>query len=162
MAEREENQRWDEFSRRFAQGAIVTMLPFFGASVYFIGVESLALTSYLTSKSITPKELADVVEEERTKVGIDDDVQIIIRRESLPGGILGYSRKIKENTYELGLDNTAGMRRAVIQHELYHVYDGHCDFISDNQKLPLIAVQVVNTLWHEPQAIFYHSLGIKL
>lgn len=163
MTEREENQRWDEFSRKVAQGALVGLLPFFASTAYFLGVECLALTSYLTSDSIrTQKELEAVVKEERTNIGMNEDIELIIRRDSLPWGILGYSRKIKENTYELGIDNTAGMRRAVIQHELYHVYDGHCDALSDNQELPTLVLNFLADVWYEPQAIFYHSLGIKL
>lgn len=164
MVEEENVQRKREFFRNAAKGAFVGTLPFFGSAVYLLGIEYLSITSYLTSDSIqTQKELEAVVEEERTNLGMSEDIELLIRSEPLPYDILGCSWKIRENTYGIIIDNTLGMKRAVIQHELYHVYDGHCDRIMTGHELSdRILFKFLYTFWDEPQAVLYQSVGLKL
>ncbi len=163
MAEEKHNQRQCQISKNIARGALVSMFSLcYGTAGYLAGIQGLAITSYITSDTFqTQKELEAVVEEERINLNMREDIQLVLRNEPLPFGIVGCSWKIKENTYGLIIDNTAGMRRAVVQHELYHVYDGHCDFLAENKKLPAFALNFLNTFWFEPQTILYHSLGIK-
>lgn len=62
------------------------------------------------------------------------------------------ARKVGQNQYELAI-SPLGKRFAVMDHELYHIADGHCDAGKNWIKY---------LFYDEPQAILYQSLGIKL
>src|SRR3989338_2737811 len=93
----------ENFFRNVARGALVSTLPFFGSAVYLLGIECLSITSYLTSDSIqTQKELEAIIEEERTNLGMGENTMLIVHSEPLPDLLLlGLSRRIEENTYEI-------------------------------------------------------------
>lgn len=129
----------------------VDVLTFFG-SEYALYRTSVALSEQITS----PAQLRTMLQEEKEWLGIPEK-RIYARFGYSPQGI-AHAKKLGQDSYEIVLDS--GRNRAVFKHELYHIYDGHVEDITNCSSD--VEAYFKNFLIYDTQAILYQSLGIRL
>lgn len=104
----------------------------------------------------TQSKLEQLVEQERKK--IDPSNNSVIRARLEPESNLSSSKKLDDGTYDIILGST-GANIATLQHELYHILDGHCDAIKETSSGTARIIKYL--FWHEPQATIYQVTGLK-
>lgn len=108
------------------------------------------------SPNISPLQIEEKIVEERKKRDISDKVSIklVSPNQKDPRA---YSRKIRDNEYELGLSKGA-MNLGALRHELYHIADGHLEGIEGRAYISRYGRAL---FWDEPRAILYSFKGEK-
>jgi hypothetical protein len=95
------------------------------------------------------KELEAMLKEEVSKLELND--KKISAKFGNPLGGIAHAAKLQDGSYEVILGIA---KRTTLQHELYHIYRGDLE-CSSYTKLKYLFL-------HEPRALFYEFLGIKL
>ena len=107
-------------------------------------------------------ELEERLQEEKTKLNFDNSIRISAYLSKDDEDYAG-SQKIGYNKYRITL-SPKYHTVATLRHELYHIYDGHCDNLgkascSNAERLK----KVIKSLYlYEPKAIIYDLTGLKL
>jgi len=70
----------------------------------------------------------------------------------------GRSRKLYNGDYEVKIGGDLA-NESTLRHELYHVFDGHCDDIHNVS--PGLPRKFKYLFWYEPQATIYQVTGWK-
>ena len=116
----------------------------------------LGSTQYLSrffSRKIEDKiDLEKTLEIEMRKLGMNKKVNATF-------GLYTGAKKVKRGEYFLTL--LKGERVVDLRHELYHIYDNHCEDTLFIRRENL--VNELKYLWiYEPQATIYSLIGLKL
>ncbi|MEK6948764.1 MAG: hypothetical protein AABX34_00985 [Nanoarchaeota archaeon] len=127
----------------------VTLL---GVAYFMAVVGSAAVVNDMSPIIRTESKLERIVEIERKKLGLDSSV--IIKTELITHG-KARSGKVGKNKYLIQLGGGLATQEGV-QHELYHIYDGHLENLSSG---PLKTLKYL--FWYEPQAALYQVFGLK-
>ena len=116
-------------------------------SLYVLGLQGTQRISRINSPKIrSQSQLEEQLLRERERLGMNGKIVINTKI-----GNNSYTTKIRDNEYELNLKKNASL--STLRHELYHIYDGHCD-TKHLTKLPYL-------FWYEPQATIYEATGLK-
>ncbi|MEK6825264.1 MAG: hypothetical protein AABY00_00590 [Nanoarchaeota archaeon] len=103
-----------------------------------------------------PLEMKVMFERERAKQNISPDKKIGFIWDIQTPGKSGTMR-VAHNNY-IVLFRKGSNNSAVVEHEFYHISDGHCDKRSYGSFLNNLRYWLVN----EPQATLYTATGIRL
>jgi len=96
-------------------------------------------------------DLKNALNEEQLKLGMCQDHTILLR--IINENEASYSMRLCEGVYEIGLHETSDC--STIKHELYHIFDGHCDAHNKFFSPTYLFSQ-------EPQAAVYSLTGLRL
>ncbi|MBI2003908.1 hypothetical protein HYS72_00385 [Candidatus Pacearchaeota archaeon] len=118
-------------------------------AIIFTSILPSALNEFSKGEKIKDKtHLETLLRQEKKKLGIENkDINVYFcdRIET------SSARKINENSYEIKIANNQ-RTTGILDHELYHIADGHCDKSYNTLKYFFI---------YEPQATIYELTGIK-
>ncbi len=104
----------------------------------------------------TQTQMEQIAETERRK--IDPKNSSMIEYELLKEDE-GCSIKLSENHYKIKMGGSFA-NKTVLEHELYHILDGHFEESEGIKSAFLLVLQY--HYWQEPQAAIYQAFGIKL
>ena len=137
----------EDMNNEFFSLAICGTLEYFN-KVYSV-VAYLTRLSFKNKKIDSISDLNELINQKKKKYGFSGKITAKIDLEGEVSKAL--CRQIGDNHYEI-VFNKDFLETKVLDHELYHVFDGHCDNISNND--------VINALkysfYKEPKTIFYN------
>ena len=118
---------------------------------YSLGLAGVQGLAGINSPKISAQsQLEEQLLIERERLGMDKNIVI-----NAHIGNKSFTTKTGSNQYELGLGDDANL--STLRHELYHIYDGHCD----TGNLTSIKGRLHYLFLEEPQATIYQTTGLK-
>lgn len=106
-----------------------------------------AISSETSPKIESQARLETLLEEEKKKLKCNKKIRV-----ELFGSPIPHADKKGDGTYEIKLNGNLATE-SILQHELYHICDGHIDSGYSFLKYHF---------WHEPQAMMYETMGLEL
>ena len=125
---------------------------------YFSLYTILSTYSQFNSERITTQQqLEELLAEERKL--LDNGREDVAVQARLFDETVGVAwRSPQDGVYRIKIGGFMA-KRSILRHELYHVFDGHCDdFIGASKTF----IRLKSFFVHEPQATAYQVFGIKL
>jgi hypothetical protein len=139
---------------KVARGATSALLIYIGCLIAIEGYASLG------AEKVNATNLDRLVKEERARLNMPDDVSIEVT--FVPK--VANSQKLSDKSYAIRLSNDLSYR-STLKHELYHIADGHCDSLFEDNEIGHINIghAIAKFLFcHEPQAALYEAFGLRL
>ncbi|MDP3990346.1 MAG: hypothetical protein Q8Q01_04025 [archaeon] len=139
----------------FLKGLFISHVVYLG----FLCTDAIGIVS--SPKINSQEELEMILTERRKLAGIEKEVVILAKIDKYGNEIdHPLSAKLGDKKYGILLGPEWGRNVNTLDHELYHIADGHCDAEMEVNNRFLRFLQYFYL--HEPQAILYSTYGIKL
>lgn len=126
--------------------------------IYVLGLACLGRCASCGSKKVNNENIERIVAKERIALSIPNNISI----ETKFADQITNVRKLSDKRYVINLSKKC--RQSTIKHELYHIADGHCDSLLEDNRAGHNGAYIMAKylFWHEPQAVLYEAFGLRL